>query len=152
MKGEYEMSDKEKFEAFKERVIRENEERFGPEAREKYGDGEVDAVNRRLMNLTEEEWERFQNLGAEIRQRLKEGVLAGIRPDSEEARRMVLLHKEWLGMTWKKYTEEAHRAIVNMYIADERFRDYYDREVEGCASLLEQSVRCWVCSSYGNGQ
>lgn len=152
MKGEYEMSDKEKFEAFKERVIRENEERFGPEAREKYGDGEVDAVNRRLMNLTEEEWERFQNLGAEIRQRLKEGVLAGIRPDSEEARRIVLLHKEWLGMTWKKYTEEAHRAIVNMYIADERFRDYYDREVEGCASLLEQSVRRWVCSSYGNGQ
>lgn len=146
------MSDKEKFEAFKERVIRENEERFGPEAREKYGDGEVDAVNRRLMNLTEEEWERFQNLGAEIRQRLKEGVLAGIRPDSEEARRIVLLHKEWLGMTWKKYTEEAHRAIVNMYIADERFRDYYDREVEGCASLLEQSVRRWVCSSYGNGQ
>ena len=90
MKGEYEMSDKEKFEAFKERVIRENEERFGPEAREKYGDGEVDAVNRRLMNLTEEEWERFQNLGAEIRQRLKEGVLAGIRPDSEEARRIAV--------------------------------------------------------------
>ena len=91
--------------------------------------------------MSEEDYERFQNLGNEIRVRLKEAVLAGIKPDSEEAGRIVLLHKEWLGMTWKQYTEEAHRAIANMYIADERFKLYYDQEVPGCAKFLEEAVK-----------
>ena len=141
-----------KIEAFKERAVRENEEKYGSELREKYGDEAVDASQKKILGMSEEDYERFQNLGREVLERLQAAVLDGLSPDSDEAGRIVMLHKEWLGMTWKKYTEEAHRAIVNMYIADERFRDYYDREVEGCASLLEQSVRCWVCSSYGNGQ
>ena len=144
VKGECRMSDKEKFEAFKERIIRENEEAYGKEIREKYGDEEVDATNKKLMNMSEADYERFKNLGEEIKTRLKEGVESGTRPDSEEAKRIVILHKEWLGMTWKKYTEEAHKAIANMYICDERFKAYYDAEASGCADLLEQAVRFWV--------
>ena len=144
VKGECRMSDKEKFEAFKERIIRENEEAYGKEIREKYGDEEVDATNKKLMNMSEADYERFKNLGEEIKTRLKEGAESGTRPDSEEAKRIVILHKEWLGMTWKKYTEEAHKAIANMYICDERFKAYYDAEASGCADLLEQAVRFWV--------
>ncbi len=144
VKGECEMSDMERFEAFKERIVRENEERYGREIREKYGDEEVDASNRKLMNMSQEDYERFQNLGEEIKIRLKEGAASGMKPDSEEAKRIVILHKEWLGMTWKKYTEEAHKAIANLYICDERFKIYYDAEVSGCADLLEQAVRFWV--------
>ena len=100
MKGECEMSDKERFQAFKERVVKGNEERYGAEIREKYGDEELDG-----------------------------------------GKRIVLLHKEWLGKTWKQYTKEAHAAIADMYICDERFRLYYDKEVEGCAAFLEAAVR-----------
>ena len=66
MKGECEMSDKEKFQAFKERVVKGNEERYGAEIREKYGDEELDAANRKVLDMSEEDWERFQNLGEEI--------------------------------------------------------------------------------------
>ena len=48
MKGECEMSDKERFQAFKERVVKGNEERYGAEIREKYGDEELDAANRKI--------------------------------------------------------------------------------------------------------
>ncbi len=144
MKGEYQMSDQEKFEVFKERLVRENEEKYGAEIREKYGDEEIDASNQKLLNMTEEEWERFHSLGAEICNQLKEGVLAGIKPDSEEAKRIVILHKEWLSKTWKQYTTEAHKAIANGYICDERFKLYYDKEVPGCAELLEQAICFWV--------
>ena len=122
MKGECEMSDKERFQAFKERVVKGNEERYG----------------------AEEDWERFQNRGEEIKIQLKEAVLAGETPESERGKRIVLLHKEWLGKTWKQYTKEAHAAIADMYICDERFRLYYDKEVEGCAAFLEAAVRSWV--------
>ena len=140
MKGECEMSDKEKFQAFKERIVRENEERHGAEIREKYGDDEMDSANRKMLNMTEEEFERFQNLGKEINVQLEEAVLTGEKPESEKGRRIVLLHKEWLGKTWKQYTKEAHIAIGNMYISDDRFRMYYDKEVKGCAIFLEAAI------------
>lgn len=141
MKGECRMSDQEKFEAFKQNVVKEHEERYGKEARDKYGNQEVDAAQKKLLNMSEEDWERFRNLGKEIRTRLNEAVSAGMGPDSEEAERIVMLHKEWLGMTWKKYTEEAHRAMGNLYISDERFKLYYDRDMPGCAEFLEQAIR-----------
>ena len=141
MKGEERMDDTEKFQVFKEGIVRQHEEMYGAEARAKYGDGEVDEAQGKILNMTEEEYERFQNLGEEIRTRLEEAVRNGISPESKEAGRIVLLHKEWLGMTWKKYTEEAHKAVAEMYISDERFQAYYDREVPGCAGFLEKAIK-----------
>lgn len=93
---------------------------------------------------SEEDYERFQNLSREVLERLQAAVLDGVSPDSDEAGRIVMLHKEWLGMTWKKYTQEAHRAMANLYISDERFKLYYDREVPGCAELLQKAIEYHV--------
>lgn len=144
MKGECEMSDQEKFEAFKEKLIQENEEMYGAEIRQRRGDEEMDASNRKLLSMTREEWEQFQALEQKILSRLKECVLAGIGPKSEEAREIVTLHKEWLCKTWKKYSCEAHKELAQAYISDERFKAYYDKEAEGCAALLEAAIRCWA--------
>ena len=144
VKGEENMSDKEKFEAFKERAVRENEEKYGSELREKYGDEAVDASQKKILGMSEEDYERFQNLSREVLERLQAAVLDGVSPDSDEAGRIVMLHKEWLGMTWKKYTQEAHRAMANLYISDERFKLYYDREVPGWAELLQKAIEYHV--------
>ena len=88
-----------KFQAFKERVVRENEEeKHGAEIREKYGDEEMDAANRKVLDMTEEEYERFQNLGEEIRIQLQDAVRGGANPEDECGRRIVALHKR---MAWK---------------------------------------------------
>nr|WP_317282512.1 MerR family transcriptional regulator [uncultured Sellimonas sp.] len=144
MKGEYQMSDKEKFEAFKQEIVDENEKKFGHEIREKYGDEEMDISNRKILNMSQEDYERFLNLGNEIKESLKEAVLSSVSPESERAKRIVILHKEWLSMTWKQYSEAAHKAIATTYISDERFRLYYDKEIAGCAEFLEQSICYWV--------
>ena len=144
MKGEYQMSDHEKFEAFKERMIRENEEKYGTEIRKKYGDEEIDASNQKLLSMTREEWEEFHKLEEEIYNRLKEGVTSGIEAESEEAKQIVVLHKNWLKKTWRKYTKEAHKAVAEGYTADERFKQYYNKEVSGCAELLKQAVLFWA--------
>lgn len=144
MKGECEMSDQKKFEAFKEKLIQENEEKFGAEIRQRHGDGEIDASNRKLLNMTEEEWKKFQELEQKILSGLKECVLAGAGPESEAAKEIVTLHKEWLCKTWKKYTKEAHKGLAQAYASDERFKAYYDKETEGCAALLEAAIRRWA--------
>ena len=114
--------------AFKENVVKKHEELYGAEARAKYGGKGVDDAQQKVLDMSVEDYERFQNLGEEIRRRLEEAV-------------QNTLHKEWLGMTWKKYTEEAHKAVANMYISDERFKLYYDRKVPGCAQFLEKAIR-----------
>ena len=144
MKGEREMPEKERFEGFKQRIVKENESIYGKEVREKYGDAEMDAANRKLLQMTEGDYERFENLKGEVEKALQEAVLAGEEPKGEAGRRVVLLHKEWLSMTWKKYTENAHKGVAQMYVLDERFRDYYDKEVEGCAAFLKDAILHWV--------
>jgi len=144
MKGECKMSDQEKFGALKEKLVKENEEKYGAEVRRKYGDEEVEASNRKLLNMTEEEWEAFHKLEEEIYNRLKAGVSAGMCPESEEAKQIVILHKKWLEKTWRRYTKEAHKAVAQGYTADCRLTQYYDREVAGCAKLLEQAVQIWA--------
>ena len=60
-KGEYEMSDKEKFETLKERAIKENEAQYGTEIREKYGDFSVDESNQKLKGRSEEHTSELQS-------------------------------------------------------------------------------------------
>ncbi|MDD3222821.1 MAG: MerR family transcriptional regulator [Clostridia bacterium] len=144
MKGECEMSDKEKFQAFKERLVKENEEHYGEEIRKKYGEESVSESNKKVLNMSEEDFEKFKCLENEIKDRLRRGVQFGMAPDSEEAGEIVKLHKEWLCMTWKNFTPEAHMGVSSMYVVDDRFKAYYDSEVSGCAELLYQSVLFWA--------
>ena len=39
---------------------------------------------------------------------------------------------------------EAHKGVAAMYVADERFRQYYDREFPGRAKFLRQAVEYWA--------
>lgn len=144
VKGELIMKDKDKFQAFKEKAVKKNEEMYGAEARKKYGDAEVDASNQKFMNMSQDEAGEFQNLEAEILTKLEAAVNAGATPESADAKTIVELHKRWISMTWKRYDVQAHKGVAMMYVADERFTAYYDRNVTGCARLLTDAVQYWA--------
>ncbi|HBA63351.1 MAG TPA: MerR family transcriptional regulator [Lachnospiraceae bacterium] len=144
MKGERKMQDQEKFEAFKKQLVMENEAAYGQEIRHAYGDAEVDAANRRMLHMKEEEYAHFCEWDRKIREALEEAVRKGIRPDSETGEEIAGWHREWLQMIWNHYSAEAHRGVAAMYTADERFRKYYDCHVEGCADFLMQAVTYWI--------
>ena len=71
-KGEIKMSDKEKFEGFKKDLVKQNEEKYGKEIREKYGDKQVNQSNTKMLGLNEEEYKEFEQLGRDIIEKLKE--------------------------------------------------------------------------------
>lgn len=144
MKGEEIMSDQEKFEAFKQQVIDKNEMEFGKEVREKYGDEEVNEANRKMLNMTEEQYEQFKEVENKVKDCLKEAVKTGQKPESEAGKEIAFLHKEWLSFTWKSYHAQAHIGLAQMYVADERFKKYYDEEVEGCAEFLSNAIQFWM--------
>ena len=132
MKGEREMSDMEKFQAFRDEAV------------EKYGEEEVNESYMKISGLSSEEEQKWNALGDEIIAKLEAAVQAGICSDSEEAKTIAQLHKEWLCVPLPKYTPEIHRGIAAMYVCDERFTKYYDRNVEGCAQLLCDAVKKWI--------
>lgn len=138
-KGEIKMCDKERFEGLKKNIIEENEKNYGKEIREKYGNPTIDASNKKFLNMSNEDFEKFTNLENEIIVKLKEAFKTG-NSESKEAQEVAKLHKEWLMYTWSSYSKEAHRGLAEMYIADERFTNYYDSHGKGLAKFLRDSI------------
>ena len=134
------MMDEQKFECFKRDALRKNEAEYGRESREKYGDAAVDASNRRLLSLSPAEYAEWQRLGDEIRTRLAAAVRENQRPDGPAGAEIAGLHRRWLGYSWGRYSPQAHASLAEMYVADERFRRYYDAEADGCARFLRDAV------------
>ena len=139
-KGKIAMSDKEKFEAFKKDLVRENEEKYGAEVRQKYGDRQADESNAKMMSLTLAQYDQMQALAAEIQSGLEQAVVQKADPAGDAGQRLAQMHKEWLAFTWKQYSKEAHLGLAQMYVDDERFTAYYDNRVKGCAAFLRDAV------------
>lgn len=137
--GRTKMTDKEKFEGFKKRILDENEEKYGKEIREKYGDDVVDASNKMIKNLTKEQYDQWQKLTVSVNETL-EAAFANGDPAGELAQKAADLHRQWLSYTWNHYTKEAHAGLAQMYVDDERFRAYYDKEQPGRAAFLRDAI------------
>lgn len=138
-KGEMKMSDKERFEGFKKDLIKQNEECYGNEIREKYGDKKVNDFNSKILGLNEEEYKEFEKLTVDIIEKLKEAMIEN-NPAGQKAQQACELHKQWLGYTWNFYTKEAHRGLGEMYVEDERFKKYYDDHKEGMAEFFKEAL------------
>lgn len=140
LEGGSAMTDQEKFEGFKADMVRQNEARYGRESREKYGDEAVDRANARTMGLTREQYCRWKGLEEEILTRLTRVVRAGEDPAGEEGQAIAALHREWCSFTLGAYDPKRHAGLGELYVADERFAAYYDREEPGCARFLRDAI------------
>lgn len=145
MRGELTMSDSQKFEGFKQKLVAENEEKYGEEVRRRWGNEAADASNARMMKMTEEQYKAFQALGEELNALLAKATAEGDAA-SPDAQRVAELHKKWLCFTWGegKYSAEAHRNLTQMYLDDERFTVYYEKIAPGAATLLRDAVAIYT--------
>lgn len=137
--GRIEMTDQEKFEGFKQNMIDENEKKYGKEARAKYGNDEVDRSNKKLKAMTKEQYEQVEKLSAEIMETLSAAFKTG-DPAGELAQKAADLHRQWLCFFWSSYSREAHAGLAQMYVDDERFTAYYDKEQPGTAAFLRDAI------------
>ncbi|HHW09415.1 MAG TPA: MerR family transcriptional regulator [Firmicutes bacterium] len=139
IEGRITMSDKEKFEGFKKELIRKNEDQYGAEARQKYGNEAVDASNAKVAAMTKEEWEKLTGLEKEMKENLKIAFNKG-DPACAEAQKAADLHRQWLCFFWPSYSKEAHAGVAQMYVDDPRFTAYYDKEQPGLAAFLRDAI------------
>jgi DNA-binding transcriptional MerR regulator len=134
-----EMEDQEKFEGFKEKLIADNEKKYGKEIRTKYGDEVIDLSNNTMKGMTREQYARWEQLSSTIIGTLIKAMETG-DPASGLAQETAELHRQWISFSWGNYNKEAHAGLVQMYVDDERFRAYYDRHKPGAAQFLRDAV------------
>ncbi|WP_059172644.1 MerR family transcriptional regulator [Bacillus sp. FJAT-27445] len=137
------MSDKEKFEGFKQKMIDENEKKYGTEIRQKYGEEAVEQSYAKVRGMTEEQHREAERLAEEIRHALAD-AFAGGDPAGELAQKAAELHKKWLMHYWGSYSKEAHAGLAQMYVDDERFRKYYDKDQPGTAEFLRDAIHIFT--------
>lgn len=137
--GRIMMNDKEKFEGFKQKLVDDNEKKYGKEIREKYGEGAVNRSNKKVKGMSPEEYEEVTRLGEEVLETLYRAVKTG-DPAGELGQRAAKLHRKWLSFYWDSYTKEAHAGVAQMYVDDERFTAYYDKKQPGVAKFLRDAV------------
>lgn len=138
------MTNEQKFEAFKNKLIEDNDKQYGEEIRGKYGEEQVLANYGKLKNMTEEQYESVNQLEKMLFERLKEAKANG-DASAEVAMEAAELHKRWLSFYWAKYTPQAHAGLAQMYIHDERFTAYYDDKVgKGATQFLHDAILEYV--------
>ncbi|MRN51416.1 MerR family transcriptional regulator [Paenibacillus monticola] len=141
--GRITMSNAEKFAGFKQKLITDNEQQYGQEIRAKYGDATVDQSNRKLSNMTEEQYASIQKLEEEMFHTIGQAMMNG-DPSSELAQKGADLHRQWLSFYWDTYSKEAHARVAQMYVDDERFTSYYDKHQPGFAQFLRDAVHIYT--------
>jgi len=142
-KGMTDMSDTQKFEGFKQQLIDDNEAKYGEEIRAKYGDEQVDKSNAKFKGMTKEQYEEIERLSEDIHATLAQAFATG-DPAGELAQKAADLHRRWLTFYWDRYSKEAHAGVAQMYVEDERFKAYYDKDQPGVAEFLRDAIRIYT--------
>lgn len=119
-----------------------NEQRYGAEARERYGSEAVDDANERLLSMDDETWESKEQLERAIIEQLKTAMTTGDTASSAAAK-LARMHGEWIAMQWGEYaySPAAHVSLAQSYLADNRFISYYDSKAgKGATQFLANAI------------
>lgn len=135
------MTAKDAFNSMKEQGLRDFEETYGQEARERYGDDAIDAANARMMALSRDEWDAKELLEESIKVQLRLAMASGDE-NSEESAELARMHARWIRIHWGEgYSKEAHLGLAQGYLADPRFVAYYDNACgEGATEFLVRAL------------
>lgn len=136
------MADQEKFEGFKQKLVNDNEARYGAEIRGKYGDKAVDEYNAKVKGLSKAQYDEGERLRLAFEETLRSAFETG-DPAGELAHEACDLHRQWLSVFYPQYSKEYHRGLGEMYVADERFKAHYDKLAVGCAEFLRDAINAY---------
>jgi hypothetical protein len=137
------MNDQEKFAGFKQKLVADNEKKYGSEIRDKYGDEAVNKSHQKVANMSPEQYEEVMRLSGELMETLQAAFQTG-DPAGELAQKAADLHRRWLVYYWDSYSKEAHLGLAQMYVDDARFTDYYDAKQPGTAAFLRDAIRIYT--------
>lgn len=143
MKGEIEMSNKEKFKG-----IDFSHNPYEDEARKLWGDKSVDQANEKLKKRTTQEQEELKKKWEQLFTKL-----AKIRHEAPESDKAQAAMKEWYVFLnqFHEYSCDAFAGLGEMYVYDERFTKNIDQYGEGLAKFMSDAMKVFAERQKENG-
>ncbi|MCM1974364.1 MULTISPECIES: MerR family transcriptional regulator [Streptomyces] len=132
------LTPEERFEVFGDK----DPEQYREEAEARWGDTEAYAESqRRAATYTKEDWKRIQAEVDDWGRRYAALVAAGEEPSGEAAMDLAEEHREHISRTYFEVPYEMHLCFGDMYVSDERFKQFYDAMHPGLAEHLRDAIR-----------
>lgn len=129
-KGEENMTNAEKFDVFKQQSLKENKELYGEELDKTYDAATIKQFDTHWESMKEETYSSMQEAENNLFQALNSlesnQITDVTHPLANDA---FIAHKTWLQLASPVYTDEYHRQMLDMYLADDRFTAYYTTHI-----------------------
>ncbi|MEU6390089.1 MerR family transcriptional regulator [Streptomyces sp. NPDC046939] len=131
------LTPEERFEVFGDK----DPERYAQEAEERWGGTEAYAESqRRAAGYTKEDWKRLQAETDDWSARYAALVASGAPATGEDAMDLAEEHRAHISRWFYECPYAMHVCLGDMYVADERFKAFYDAMGEGVAEHLRDAV------------
>lgn len=111
------------------------------EAEQRWGDTEAYRESqRRTARYDKQDWLRIKAEQDEIEQAFAQALADGVPADSERAAALAERHRQHLSTWFHDVSPAMHRSLAELYLADPRFAEHYDRVAEGLAAYLSAAI------------
>lgn len=131
------LTPEEKFEVFGDK----DPEAHAEEAERRWGGTEQYAESqRRVARYTKDDWKRMQAEVASWGERYVALMAEGEDPSGERAMDMAEEHRQHISKWFYECSYDIHRGLGEMYVSDERFKEFYDSMRPGLAEHLRDAI------------
>ncbi|MFE0513338.1 MerR family transcriptional regulator [Streptomyces sp. NPDC058964] len=131
------LTPEERFEVFGDK----DPDQYAEEAEQRWGGTDEYAESqRRAARYTKEDWKRLQAEADAWGERYVALLAAGEPPAGEAAMDLAEEHRQHICSWFYECSYELHRCLGGMYVADERFRAFYDSMRPGLAEHLNEAI------------
>ncbi|MGI5427611.1 MerR family transcriptional regulator [Streptomyces sp. CA-179760] len=131
------LTPEERFEVFGDK----DPEQYAEEAERRWGGTDSYAESqRRAASYTKEDWKRMQAEVADWGERYNALMDAGEPATGETAMDMAEEHRQHICGWFYECSYDVHRCLGEMYVADERFKAFYDSMRPGLAEHLRDAI------------
>ncbi|ARQ06076.1 TipAS antibiotic-recognition domain-containing protein [Macrococcoides canis] len=134
------MTEQQKFEAFKEEKLKDNEALYGDELREKYDEDTLSKSHAHYRHLPQESFDKAEDAERKMFELLKIMINEDLDVSDSIGKEIFEYHKMWLEIMSGMYSAEYHRNLASLYVQDERFAQYYNERVEGSCERLSEAI------------
>lgn len=131
---------KEFFAPFDMKKIEEAKEKYRDEVRQKYDPKLVAESEEKTSRYTEADWRAINDQEMSIYRRLAAAMDAGKSPADPEVQEVIGERYREINERYYTCTPQIFRGLGEMYVADSRFTEFYERIRPGMAEFMRQAM------------
>lgn len=116
--------------------------RYADEAEERWGDTDAYRQSQaRTKGYTKADWAAVQAEADDIMKRFVALMESGADPEGEAARALAEEHRRHIGLRYYDCPPAMHAGLADMYEADARFGEYFEKYAAGLTAFVAAAIR-----------